>query len=472
MPASDFSTLMAQMIAQARPPQAPGGGGRRGQMGGGTFGTAQSAQANVSIEGISSMMRLFGYKTPEEKQAAVDQLMIKKEQTDPEQWATWENSEAGQTIMQALGKTSGVIQEGGRWKVMTRTPEAQVRGLTEEQIYAKGGQPSERLLTAKKGIIEAAKPFEVEKFMATAPPAEITKYTENKAQEYKAKALAGETPMVKQHYADLSTQAQAAAEASRFSTKRDIEVLKYLPDEQTRASQESSAKIIALNAEAKRNNAHADYFLSESKKLKEEAKESNMLLKETMNVYRTTQNAWINAYAKGSVEERTQLMGILTGATERYISSVNTLKRPELGNDALSFWLSSTNDELSTSLEPSTGKLPTKGVFFKEVQPQKDMLFQQRASQIVSFMQTMGSSIDDNASYKCLDLFTRIYSQTTHTPSMDNYAALMVQVGKALGYPMTTLQNLITPPSKTTGGVTETPLGAPLTETPVGPVAP
>ena len=488
MPVSEFSQSMAEMIARARPPQAPVGGGPTVLRGGGEMGSlgGKSTQVSAAVD-LGPWMRLFGYKTPKEKEEAVAGLAASLEQRTPEDRDQLLKDSRSQMAIEVMEKTNYPIAKYGFTRSKERTPlgkpvysyvpvspEAQIRAgkPTKEQVFtgAYGETARGKALKARKEVTEAAKPFEVEKFMATAPSAEITKYTENKAQEYRAKALAEETPLKKQLYKDQSDMHQAAAEASRMSTKFDEAKLKYLPEEQVRATQESKAKIISLDAEAKRNNAHADYFLSEAKRSKEEAKESNILMKGTIDAYRTARGAWINAYAKGGGEERTSLMGVLTGITESYITSTDTLKRPELGNDALSFWLASANDELSVALEPGTGKLPTVGkgplgigglVGAKEVQPRKDMLFQQRASQIVSFMQSMGSTIDDKTAYKSLDLFTRIYGQTTHTSTMNNYAALMVEVGKALGYPMTTLKSLIEGPKTSPSGVTETPL-APL----------
>ena len=461
MPDSSFSQQMAEMIARARPPQAPSGGRGRVVMGGGGMGslggTERSQQTNVAVE-LGPWMRLFGVKTPEEKRQIGEKFVSQRGNYSDEDWENMVNQPPTQKILGGAQEAGvpGIIKEGpgyygaSRYNVAKPTEEAMTAGKAKEEIIARGGRPAERLTAFTK---ETRPKAEHEIFAAGGPEAAtLLKNLETQARQ---KAEASETPVVKGVHIAQADMYTGAGEASRAGAKKDIEMLKYLPEEQTRATQESAAKVIALNAEAVRNRAQAEYFLAEAKAKKEEAKESNILLKGSIDAYRTSQSAWIGAYAKGSIEERTSLMGILTATTDRYISSVSTLKRPELGNDALSFWLSSTNDELSSSLEPTTGKLPTVGkgplgigvlAGITAVQPRKDMLFQQRASQIVSFMQTMGKSIDDNAAYKSLDLFTRIYGQTTHTPQMDNYAALMVEVGKALGYPMTTLSNLITPP--------------------------
>ena len=457
---------MAEMIARARPPQAPppgrpvvmGGGGQMGSLGG----KSTAVEANVGVD-ADAFARLFGHKTDAEIDSLYQGLVIEKEKS-PEAWKVSKDSLPIQKSLAAIkkrGRQPITVDQNGRLDIPEITPEAQIRGSTKEQIIARGGKPAERLVASEKEIAEAGKAFDVEKFMATAPATEVTKYLENKVAATEKLAVAAETPSVKEVHLANAQSLRDAGEASKMARQYDEARLKYLPEEQKRASQESTAKLIQLTAAANASNVQGKLFLEQIRVSKEESKAENIMLKSSLDTYRTTQNAVINAYTKGTSDEKTQLMGIITGATERQITSMSTLKRPELGNDALSFWLSLTNDELSSSLQPGTGKLPTQrtglvgqvtlGVLgAQKVEPKKDMLFQQRASQIVSFMQTMGKSIDKQTAYKSLDLFTRVYGQTTHTPMMNSYAELMVAVGEALNFDMIELQNLITPPAAST----------------------
>lgn len=174
MPDSAFSTQMAQMIAQARPKVIAGGGGHRGIAGGmGTLGgTEKSSNISAAVD-IGPWMRLFGYKTPEEKQKIGQQFVTALDNFSDEDKENIINQESTQKILEGAQKSGvpGIIVEGPgpygaqRYNVAKPTEQAKIRGLNEPQIEAGGAGlgPAEQLTTRKERVAKAARgPTEAE----------------------------------------------------------------------------------------------------------------------------------------------------------------------------------------------------------------------------------------------------------------------------------------------------------------------
>ena len=83
----------------------------------------------------------------------------------------------------------------------------------------------------------------------------------------------------------------------------------------------------------------------------------------------------------------------------------------------------------------------------------------------------MPKDMTDYNLIKSVNLFTKIFEGTTRTPHMVETAKLLVELLKIRGKRSSSLESLINPPAPAPVPTPELPF-APLTETPVGPVAP
>lgn len=162
----DFSNLMAQQIAQARPKQAPGGGGRQyGRAP--TVGRSTAVKANVNLEGaIEGMSKLFGWKTPDEKEAIAQQIVTRLEATpegserdtlinDTNSQMLWESLENAKVPLSKYGIRRTGEQTALGHPVYGYTPisaEARVAGKTKEQIQAgaAGAGPRQKSIEAEQ----------------------------------------------------------------------------------------------------------------------------------------------------------------------------------------------------------------------------------------------------------------------------------------------------------------------------------
>jgi len=463
MPVRDFSTQMAEMITRARPPQAPSPGrpvvmegGGLGSLGGEAVGT------QIGID-LDPWMRLFGYKSDEEIDKLYQQFVAEKER-NPMGWGEAKSSEPIQKTLKAIrkrGRSPIILDESGLLDIPGTTPEAMVREKkpTGEQILsgAYGSKAKEEL----SGEMEKARPFDEPKFLATAPSGDITKYMLNKANLARETAEASETKAEKNVREAEANSYNAAAKAHEATARFDEEKLKLLPEEQARLERESKANINMLNARAGRDRAEANTLLGGIRVSKVENKGENMLLKSTVNTYRTSQQAWITAYSKVIGKPTRQMVDLLTGITDSHLSAVKNLGRSKLGNESLSFWLSMANQEFHSALEATTGELPTRGRLFlpkkwEAVSPEADILFRQRAIQGTDFVAAMGNSISEENLFKALDLFTRIYSKITPTSRLNKVAHQVIRIGKQVGFDTSGLEALV--PRRTKGatkGVTK-----------------
>jgi len=205
----DFNTLMAEMVARARPQQAPpparpivmSGGGGLGSLGG----KATEVSASIDPMGIA---KAFGYRTPEEHYKQFQDFVAYLESIDPslrdtvlqdpkvqEQLRTWrEKLPAGGGIIPEPAPGLQASDEEIAKAQMEMTPEqyakwrplpsqvkliipplseaARTRGLTGEQIMAgaAGPGPAKALTGAQERLRQAAPPSEFEKLGTMAQP--------------------------------------------------------------------------------------------------------------------------------------------------------------------------------------------------------------------------------------------------------------------------------------------------------------
>jgi len=170
MPDSEFSQRMATMIAQARP-QMPNVGGRRGGQVGGVIKSSEKAVTGTVDAG--AIARLFGYKTPEEKQKIGNSFVNMRQNLSDEDWETYVNQPMTQTFLKGAQKSGvpGVTMEGpgpyggSRYNVVKFTEESKIKGLSGEQIEAggAGAGPREQYISAKERTIKAGRgPTEAE----------------------------------------------------------------------------------------------------------------------------------------------------------------------------------------------------------------------------------------------------------------------------------------------------------------------
>lgn len=496
MPVSDFSAQMAQMIAQARLPQAPTGGGRSRIMGGaGGMGImGKESQVSAAVD-VGPWMRLFGYKSPEEKEKAVQGLQIKKEQADPDQWETWESSETGQTVLKSLGKTAGTFQDvGGRWKVMTRTPEAMIRAgkPAEEQVFtgAYGVPAREKALEARKEIVEAGKAFDPEKLMATGTPEEINKYLTNKVISTEKLAVAAETPTHRQALEAQRDQAKKGLELFNLQVQTEQEKINFTPQQRVMDKETHDKTMAKLTQETRTLRQHGDLAAAQAKQIGLASKGDLEDLRDNRNLYRQSRVLFDKAWADtvgGTSIRKDQTLGLLTGMTHSHLMGVGSVSRKEIktkegikrvpdlreGNESFGYWLSRVGDEFEVSKKGIVGREQRPGVLGiygeitgQRVVPEEDVRWQRYAGQLTDFLKIISYDTYPLYKVKAIDLFTDIYTKTAPTSRMNQLAEDMVMLGEAFGVSVDVLQEEIlkrktrpTKPEIPLGGITET--GAP-----------
>jgi len=149
MPNLGYSQLMAEMIARARPQQAPGqtrpgfvgGGGGMGIVG-------RQAQTQVDID-LEPWMRLFGWKSPKEKQEIWNRFLNTRQQyaDKPEEWEKLRSSLNSQKLMEAMDKAGGypvVVDAQGRYDIPL--PSAETMG-----VFRHGPITKEKAMTGVYG---------------------------------------------------------------------------------------------------------------------------------------------------------------------------------------------------------------------------------------------------------------------------------------------------------------------------------
>ena len=114
---ADFSSTMAEMIARARPQQAPGQG-HTGVMGGGAI-KEQSMNVSAGVDAgaiIQGIKELTGYKSPEEKQKMFEQLQKQLDTMSPEDRQNTLSDPRHQVILEGFANSGvpGIVDTGKR----------------------------------------------------------------------------------------------------------------------------------------------------------------------------------------------------------------------------------------------------------------------------------------------------------------------------------------------------------------------
>ena len=492
MPESSFSQQMAEMIARTRLPQAPASRGHRVMGGGGLGslgGTEKATQADVSVD-LGPWMRLFGYKSPEEKEKAIERLQIKKENTEPAQWELWEGSEAGQTVLKGLGKTAGTYQEeGGRWRVMTRTPEAKTKTLYGEPTEGKakagfyGPTRREEAIGAEERIEKGRRPLEER--MLEAPPEKFAEYSERKAEFEKKMASARLTEPQKNVLTQQLSTLKAEKDVHDLQVQIEQEKINFTPKEREMDKEKFKSELKTATELQGLHRAQAQYYLEgRGAEAREEAKETRDMKRDINKSFDLFLREWnkTRSMATGATDvQRDQLISNLKLETDKYISGMSGISKDlTMGNYPIGFWLSHVEEELTRDLDPK-GKLviPEPGPVFKGKGPEQDIRWQRYAREIVDLVQAMPKDMTDYNLIKSTNLFIKIFEGVTKTPYMVETAKLLVELlaasarstePKRRGKESLILESLIKQ-SGLAPAPPETPF-APLTETPVGPVAP
>ncbi len=128
----DFSQTMAEMIARARPQQAPPGRGAQVVHGGSSWmgslgGKSTQIQAGIDAGAIA---KLLGYKTPEEKEKINKQFMEMRSAYDDQTWEKVRKSEPAQKTLEGMFKAGYwpvYRDDEGLFNLPKMTPEYQAR---------------------------------------------------------------------------------------------------------------------------------------------------------------------------------------------------------------------------------------------------------------------------------------------------------------------------------------------------------
>jgi len=444
---SEFSRLMAEQIARARPKQAPSPRGHTVVGGrGALMGTQESAQVGVQVD-LGPWMRLFGYKTPEEKKQMSDQLRSLRQSTSDEEWERMVSQESTQKVLESLEKTGylGVIKEpSGRYNVPKVTPEAAVRGLTPEQIYARGGAPAERLEAAK----ERLRP-KTEIDVLTMGGKQAATYIENQARLAEREAQAAETPAIKAVRQSQADMHRAAASASRIQGQLESFKLSMAPDEFQLAKERSQAEAKYYDAKAREADAHAKYWMGQADR--EMEKEQLQLLKSTQSIYKQSQLQIIKSLTDAlQAIDRDKVLRELTAITSAYVYGVKVATRGMKGgattgpaNEAIAFWVDAVSPEVAKT--PKTKGWGILGP--KVVDPADDTRFQRYALEAAQLMQAMQVStpegvvtgLDDLLAARLLSIIQQCTLATTPTDKMQALAVWAIQEGTNRGYDMSGL---------------------------------
>ena len=159
---ADFNTLMAEMIARARPQQAPPPG--RPTVMEGPYGMQhQGRQTQITGQvHLDPLMKLLGYKTPEERKKLGEAWVNKfLDSTPAQQEEARKDPQFKKAMKSSHGLVPGIVQVGEEYLPLGESPEAaarrHVKGMTGEQIAAVPGPESTQFVKTQVEIEKGKK---------------------------------------------------------------------------------------------------------------------------------------------------------------------------------------------------------------------------------------------------------------------------------------------------------------------------
>ena len=471
--ANEFSQQMAEMIAQARPRQAPAGGGRRVMGGGGVMGSLGGTSSDVQAQvQLGPIMRLFGYKTPEEKKEIGEKWVSLRGNYDDEKWAEIISPEPAQKALEAALKAGvpGVVEAGrtslGRAKYDVAKPKVEVEAKklygepTGEKARAGffGPQRREEAIAAEERVQKAGMPLSVTQVLTEGGEKAQT-YITNQIVLKEREAKAAETELDRKvKLGQLGSyeaqrelfKVQRAHEAKKTEVEYSAEAIKIDRDRKTSETNYYNKKAVEADASAK-------YHISLVGKTT--SKENLEMFKLNTQIYKQGQSAFINVVTGIKPGEKEAAINQLTAITSSHIyGTQDSLGKTEPANDAMSFWLDSVMPEVAITV-------PKKGLIFAGPGPEMELRLQKYARNTKDLVKSMGLGLDVNLARKALNLMTEVCEKTTLTQSTAELAKWaidyfnvpqLVKADPTFREDLERLRVLITP--RTTGGITETPL--------------
>ena len=450
--AGDFSQLMAEMIARARPPQAPSPG--RPVVGGGgpLMSTEKAATAQVSVD-AGAIMRLFGYKTPEEKKKIGQDFVDMRRTMKDEDWEAVKGLPDTQKYLEGASR-SGVpnIYQSGKTPLGKPVYDI-IKPTEEERGVAVAGQPTKETVLAgfygpkrREEAIGAEKelaPFDVEKFIATSPPDQVKNYFTKKAEEKRLLAEAAETPMVKGLNNSLVSMHEASARQAEASAALEWERKRLLPQEQERANRLANAQILHYGSEVEKNKAMGDWY-KRDKAVDTERKEAQ---KAVNDVWRQSLTIWNKSTSMISqpVEMDKQLDELHGMVSAHIFGSQAALGNSKAGNESFAYWLSRVSDQTSKEVRKvGVGPLGIgKVVGIKRPDPESEVRLRKYAQRTWQLLTTMGTDVNPDLAELALQNIASVYSMTTPTPSMNTLAQAVQEYCRVIGVKMTGFDDLV-----------------------------
>jgi len=247
----DFSTQMAQMIAQARPQMPTGGRGRPGQIGGGSLVSSEKAATGHMDVDAGAIARLFGYKTSKERQDIGNSFINMRQNLKDEDWDKMVDQQSTQYMLKGAQKSGvpGIIIENRpdgtmRYNVPKYSEEVKTRGLSETEILAGGaGQgPTKTLIESRKALQQ---PTEIS----------ILGGPEEQAKAYIGRKRQLETPFPP-HESEINLR-NRTAEAHQAAADLNKELLRLSPETFALNKQKTASEMRYHDALAKKADADA-----------------------------------------------------------------------------------------------------------------------------------------------------------------------------------------------------------------------
>lgn len=248
MPLSDdYNKLMAQMIAQARPPMPTHTGGRGGYVGGGPIGGTQTnigGRVDLGFGGVPGVMRALGWQPKSELQALGAAMHKEYNNMDPQVRDVQIQDPSAQKMLERI-RGAGYPFITGEPGMLTFTPEAP--DIRQARIYQQYGEPAIQagLIGGKPGGAGAQEatqqyqrsrvairpPTEAESLQGAAPGTPLHEMTMQNIRTNAARQqeLLGQAQFHKQHGDRMQAEADAIREGQKYGQKVDrvkLEALK------------------------------------------------------------------------------------------------------------------------------------------------------------------------------------------------------------------------------------------------------
>jgi hypothetical protein len=334
---SDFTQSMAEMIARARPQQAPGQSHPAIAHGGGV--QAKETQVNVGVD-VGAIARLFGYKTDEEKAKIMSDLRLQLEQVSDDDRQKILSQKPTQKLLEGMYKAGGygiILDESSQYTVpkMSEKYLLQQGKLSAADIAAGGAGPQARqnLINSEKAIRGFS---ETDILSGQAPGATADQYIENK------RRLQEPTQLEK----DLL---QMKIETERSTNALRQKELELTPQEFELKTQESKARLEAL----KRDQLVSDRQIEQIKLQTEQLRRgmdpaTQASLRGIEDSFSGFVQAWMqkNAMLPDNESNAFRANAELASAAMQYVSGMKAYTpNPQMAEPAVRRWFTSVKRE-------------------------------------------------------------------------------------------------------------------------------